>query len=112
MFIQLQTLPNSPLFCWILIIIGLLNFAAICRKGPERVSGDQKKNRNGVPVRSGSKRTLLQAYYCMDAMDGYYQRLDRNEQWQTGAGNVINSWQKVVDSNRANDAANRRMEDT
>ena len=36
----------------------LLNFAAICRKGPERRSGDQKKNRNGVPVRSGSKRTL------------------------------------------------------
>jgi len=35
-----------------------LNFAAICRKGPERRSGDQKKNRNGVPVRSGSKRTL------------------------------------------------------
>ena len=35
-----------------------LNFAAICRKGPERCSGDQKKNRNGVPVRSGSKRTL------------------------------------------------------
>ena len=37
----------------------LLNFAAICRKGPERRSGDQKKNRNGVPVHSGSKRTLL-----------------------------------------------------
>ena len=36
-----------------------LNFAAICRKGPEQRSGDQKKNRNGVPVRSGSKRTLL-----------------------------------------------------
>ena len=35
-----------------------LNFAAICRKGPERRSGNQKKNRNGVPVRSGSKRTL------------------------------------------------------
>ena len=35
-----------------------LNFAAICRKGPERRSGDQK-NRNGVPVRSGSKRTLI-----------------------------------------------------
>ena len=35
---------------WILFIIGLLNFAAICRKGPERRSGDQKKNRNGVPA--------------------------------------------------------------
>jgi len=29
-----------------------LNFAAICRKGPERRSGDQKKNRNGVPARN------------------------------------------------------------
>ena len=46
----------------ILFIIGLLNFAAICRKGPERRSGDQKKDRNGVPVRSGSKRTLLMAH--------------------------------------------------
>ena len=36
-----------------------LNFAAICRKGPERRSGDQKKNRNGIPVCSGSKRTLV-----------------------------------------------------
>ena len=57
MFIQLQTL------LLILFTIGLLNLAAICRKGPERRSGDQKKNRqkknrNGVPVRSGSKRTL------------------------------------------------------
>jgi len=34
------------------------DFAAICRKGPERRSGDQKKSRNGVPARSGSKRTL------------------------------------------------------
>jgi len=35
------------------------DFAAICRKGPERRTGDQKKRtRNGVPVRSGSKRTL------------------------------------------------------
>jgi len=39
-----------------------LNFAAICQKGPERRSGDQKKNRNGVPVRSGSKRTLAGTY--------------------------------------------------
>ena len=30
----------------------LLNFAAICRKGPERRPGDQKKNRNGVPARN------------------------------------------------------------
>jgi len=36
-----------------------LDIAAICRKGPERRSGNQKKDRNGVPVRSGSKRTLL-----------------------------------------------------
>ena len=36
---------------------------AICRKGPERRSGDQKKNRNGVPVRSGSKRTLISTVY-------------------------------------------------
>ena len=40
----------------------LLNFAAICRKGPERRSGDQKKNRNSVPVRSGSKGTLMPKY--------------------------------------------------
>ena len=43
-----------------------LNFAAICRKGPERRSGDQKKNRNGVPERSGSKRTL-----CVGLCDAY-----------------------------------------
>ena len=59
----LRPLKLKAFYCrreqiWILFIIGLLNFAAICRKGPERRSGDQKKNRNGVPVRSGWKRTL------------------------------------------------------
>jgi len=36
----------------ILFIIGLLNYAAICRKGPERRSGDQKKQER----RSGAFR--------------------------------------------------------
>jgi len=36
-----------------------IKFCSYMPKGPERRSGDQKKNRNGVPVRSGSKRTLM-----------------------------------------------------
>ena len=46
---------RTPLFCWILFIIGLLNFAAICRKGPERRSGDQKRTGTAfgcVPARN------------------------------------------------------------
>jgi len=48
--------------------------AALNWKGPERRSGGQKKNRNCVPVRSGSKRTLLPVARI---------RCNRRHQWLT-----------------------------
>lgn len=39
------------------------------KKEPERRSGRQKRNRNGVPVRSGPTCSLGQAYYDFKSQD-------------------------------------------
>jgi len=53
-------------------------------KGPERRSGRQKKDRNGVPVRSGPKRTLGKAPQFASVWTVNLQGLDLSRKSRSG----------------------------